>query len=44
MGKGDKRTKKGKITKGTYGTRRRPKNQDIKDPRKHPTSYAPPEE
>jgi len=41
MGKGDKKTKKGKIIKGTYGACRRPKDGEIKDPRKHPTSYAP---
>ena len=37
MGKGDKRSKKGKIIKGTYGARRRPKNEEIKAPRLHPT-------
>ena len=44
MGKGDKRTKKGKITIGSYGARRRPKGGEIKPPRKHPTSFAPKEE
>jgi ribosomal small subunit protein bTHX len=40
MGKGDKRTKKGKIIKGTYGARRRPKGQSIKSVRLHPTEFA----
>ncbi len=34
MGKGDKKTKKGKISKGTFGVRRPKKGKESKDKKK----------